>query len=111
MRDFSLDHDWLSINTATLRRQRGAEVPLDRIIDQCAQHGVRAISPWRDQVEAVALELGHQRLLLLHQQYLPVVDDADAVGDLLSLLDVMRRQDDGDAGGAQALDELPHVLA
>ena len=56
MRDFSLDHDWLSINTATLRRQRGAEVPLDRIIDQCAQHGVRAISPWRDQVEAVGLD-------------------------------------------------------
>lgn len=55
MRDFSKDHDWLSINTATVRKQLGAEVPLDRIIDQCAEHGIRAISPWRDQVAAVGL--------------------------------------------------------
>lgn len=56
MRDFSRDHDWLSINTATLRRQHGAEVPLDRIVDQCAAHGIRAISPWRDQVAAVGID-------------------------------------------------------
>jgi sugar phosphate isomerase/epimerase len=56
MRDFSRDHDWLSINTATIRKQRGAEVPLDRLIDQCAEHGIRAISPWRDQVAAVGLD-------------------------------------------------------
>ncbi|OUM02699.1 sugar phosphate isomerase/epimerase family protein [Variovorax sp. JS1663] len=55
MRDFSRDHDWLSINTATLRKQQGAEVPLDRLIDQCAAQGIRAISPWRDQVAAVGL--------------------------------------------------------
>ena len=56
MRDFSPNHDWLSINTATIRRQRGAEVPLDRIVDQCAERGIRAISPWRDQVAAVGLD-------------------------------------------------------
>jgi sugar phosphate isomerase/epimerase len=56
MRDFSQNHDWLSINTATVRKQSGAEVPLDRIIDQCAERGVRAISPWRDQVAAVGLD-------------------------------------------------------
>ncbi|QBK06580.1 sugar phosphate isomerase/epimerase [Hylemonella gracilis] len=56
MRDFSQDHRWLSINTATLRRQQGAEVPLDLIIDQCAARGVRAISPWRDQVAAVGID-------------------------------------------------------
>ena len=56
MRDFSQDHDWLSINTATVRKQLGAEVPLDRIIDQCAERGIRAISPWRDQVAAVGLD-------------------------------------------------------
>ena len=56
MRDFSQDHDWLSINTATIRKQLGAEVPLDRIIDQCAERGIRAISPWRDQVAAVGLD-------------------------------------------------------
>ena len=56
MRDFSQNHDWLSINTATVRKQSGAEVPLDRIIDQCAELGIRAISPWRDQVAAVGLD-------------------------------------------------------
>ena len=56
MRDFSKDHDWLSINTATVRKQSGAEVPLDLIIDQCAERGIRAISPWRDQVAAVGLD-------------------------------------------------------
>ncbi|MFC5605541.1 sugar phosphate isomerase/epimerase family protein [Variovorax soli] len=56
MRDFSQDHRWLSINTATVRKQSGAEVPLDRIIDQCAQRGIRAISPWRDQVAAVGID-------------------------------------------------------
>ena len=52
MRDFSADHRWLSINTATLR---GAG-SLDRILDACARHGIRAISPWRDQVAAIGLE-------------------------------------------------------
>ncbi len=56
MRDFSRNHDQLSINTATVRKQNGAEVPLDRIVDQCAAHGIRAISPWRDQVAAVGLD-------------------------------------------------------
>lgn len=55
MRDFSQDHRWLSINTATVRKQHGAEVPLSRIIDQCAERGIRAISPWRDQVAAIGL--------------------------------------------------------
>ncbi|CAN5895241.1 sugar phosphate isomerase/epimerase [soil metagenome] len=56
MREFSQNHDWLSINTATLRKQHGVEVPLDRIVDQCAERGIRAISPWRDQVAAVGID-------------------------------------------------------
>ena len=52
MRNFSADHRWLSINTATLR---GAG-PLDAIIEACARNGIRAISPWRDQVAAIGLE-------------------------------------------------------
>jgi sugar phosphate isomerase/epimerase len=51
MRDFSADHRWLSINTATLR---GAG-PLDVIVDACARHHIRAISPWRDQVAGIGL--------------------------------------------------------
>ena len=52
MRDFSNDHRWLSINTATVR----AQWPLDRIITECAARQIRAISPWRDQVAAVGID-------------------------------------------------------
>jgi len=52
MRDFSADHDWLSLNTATVRKQW----ELDQIIDECAKKGIRAISPWRDQVAAIGLK-------------------------------------------------------
>ena len=55
MRDFSNDHRWLSINTATIRRSNGAELPLPAIIEACARRGIRAISPWRDQVAAAGL--------------------------------------------------------
>jgi sugar phosphate isomerase/epimerase len=52
MRDFSQDHRWLSINTATVRRQGD----LLTIIEACARHQIRAISPWRDQVASVGLK-------------------------------------------------------
>ena len=52
MRDFSKDHRWLSINTATVRKQ-GDFVA---IVDACARLGIRAVSPWRDQVAHVGLE-------------------------------------------------------
>ena len=57
MRNFSQDHRWLSINTATVRKSRGAEQPLTAILDACAARGIRAISPWRDQVAAAGLPL------------------------------------------------------
>jgi sugar phosphate isomerase/epimerase len=56
MRDFSQDHRWLSINTATVRKSRGQDLPLTDILDACARHGIRAISPWRDQVAAAGLK-------------------------------------------------------
>ncbi len=62
MRDFSQDHRWLSINTATVRKQQGVEVPLARIIDQCAERGISAISPWRDQVAAAGLDATARQL-------------------------------------------------
>ncbi len=52
MRDLSKDHELLSLNTATVRKQWR----LDRIIDECARRGIRSISPWRDQVADVGLE-------------------------------------------------------
>lgn len=52
MRDFSSDHRWLSLNTATVRKQGD----LVQIIDACAKHGIRAIDPWRDQVASVGLD-------------------------------------------------------
>ena len=55
MRDFSADHRWLSVNTATVRRSRGVDLPLPDIIEACARRGIRAISPWRDQVAAAGL--------------------------------------------------------
>ena len=51
MRDFSGDHRWLSLNTATVRKQGD----LLQIIEACARHGIRAIDPWRDQVAAVGI--------------------------------------------------------
>ncbi|MDR2789233.1 MAG: sugar phosphate isomerase/epimerase [Candidatus Accumulibacter sp.] len=52
MRDFSANHEALSINTATVRKQW----PLDEIIEACARRGIRAISPWRDQVANVGMK-------------------------------------------------------
>ena len=52
MRDFSADHRWLSLNTATVRKQGD----LTEIIEACVRHGIRAIDPWRDQVAAVGLD-------------------------------------------------------
>jgi sugar phosphate isomerase/epimerase len=52
MRDFSGGHRWLSINTATVRKQG----TLLEIIEACARHEIRAISPWRDQVAAAGLD-------------------------------------------------------
>jgi sugar phosphate isomerase/epimerase len=52
MRDFSADHRWLSLNTATVRKQGD----LLQIVDACARHGIRAVDPWRDQVATVGLD-------------------------------------------------------
>ncbi len=55
MRDFSTGHEWLSINTATVRKSAGTDLPLADIIEACVARGIRAISPWRDQVQAAGL--------------------------------------------------------
>jgi sugar phosphate isomerase/epimerase len=65
MRDFTPDHRWLSINTATVRRQEGRDWPLPEILDACARHGIRAVSPWRDQVAQAGLA-ATARILAAH---------------------------------------------
>ncbi len=52
MRDFSGDHRWLSLNTATVRKQGD----LVQIVEACARHGIPAIDPWRDQVASIGLD-------------------------------------------------------
>jgi sugar phosphate isomerase/epimerase len=42
----------LSLNTATVRKQWN----LAQIIDGCARHGIRGISPWRDQIAGLGLK-------------------------------------------------------
>jgi sugar phosphate isomerase/epimerase len=56
MRNFSQDHRWLSINTATIRKSRGVDLPLPEIIEACVRRDIRAIAPWRDQVQAAGLD-------------------------------------------------------
>ena len=56
MRDFSKNHEWLSINTATVRKSQGKDLPLTDIIEACVSRDIKAISPWRDQVAAVGLK-------------------------------------------------------
>jgi sugar phosphate isomerase/epimerase len=48
----------LSINTATLRAQWG----LAEIVDALVRHGIRGISPWRDQVAKLGLEESAHRI-------------------------------------------------
>src|SRR5918911_4900884 len=52
MRDLARDHSLLSLNTATVRKQGD----LLAIVETCARHGVRAVSPWRDQIATVGLD-------------------------------------------------------
>lgn len=51
MRDLASRPELLSLNTATVRQRWN----LPQIIDGCARHGIRAISPWRDQVADMGL--------------------------------------------------------
>lgn len=52
------DPGLLSINTATVRQQW----TLDKIIDGCARHDIRGISPWRDQTQALGLKETARRI-------------------------------------------------
>ena len=49
MRDLSRDNRFLSINTATLRRER----PLGEVVAALAKAGIPGIGPWREQIQAI----------------------------------------------------------
>jgi len=52
------DEGLLSLNTATVR----AQWDLPSIVDGCARHGIRGISPWRDQVAKAGLKESAARI-------------------------------------------------
>jgi sugar phosphate isomerase/epimerase len=58
LRDLSNDTVLLSLNTATVREQW----TLEQMIDGCVRHGIGAIAPWRDQVEACGLDEAARRI-------------------------------------------------
>ncbi|MDH5708543.1 MAG: sugar phosphate isomerase/epimerase, partial [Hylemonella sp.] len=104
MRDFSSSHEWLSINTATVRKQW----PLDRIIDECARREIRALSPWRDQVAAVGLpaiarQLRDNNIVLSGYCRGGFFPAADASGLQLALDDNRRAVDEACTLGAPCL--------
>lgn len=116
LRSFEASHQWLSINTATVRRQWS----LDRIIDECARREIRAISPWRDQVAAVGMEATARQLRAHGMQlsgycrggFFPA---ADAAGLRAALDDNRRAIDEARTLGAPCLvlvvGSLPGALA
>jgi sugar phosphate isomerase/epimerase len=108
MRDFSQDHAQLSINTATVRKSRGADLPLAQIIEACVERGIRAISPWRDQVAAAGLP-AIARLVRQHGLQLSgycrggMFPAADAAGLKAARDDNRRAVDEASELGAQCL--------
>ena len=104
MRDFSAGVEWLSINTATVRKQWR----LDRIVDECARRGIRAISPWRDQVAVVGLDAIERQLKAMgiglsgycRGGFFPA---ADAAGLATALADNRRAVDEACTLGAPCL--------
>jgi|JI10StandDraft_1071094.scaffolds.fasta_scaffold235808_2 sugar phosphate isomerase/epimerase len=108
MRDFSPDHRWLSINTGTVRKSRGVDLPLPDIIEACVRRGIRAISPWRDQVAAAGLP-AISKLVKTHGLELSgycrggMFPAADAAGLKAALEDNRRAVDEARELNAQCL--------
>jgi sugar phosphate isomerase/epimerase len=120
MRDFTQDHHWLSLNTATVRQSSGKDWPLDQIIHACAAQHIRAISPWRDQVAAVGIDniaalLRSTGITLSGYCRGGFYPAADAVGRQAALQDTIRAIDEAKLLGAPCLvlvvGALPGALA
>ncbi len=94
----------LSLNTATVREQWN----LRQMIEACARHGIRGISPWRDKLD----ELGAQEAARLIRQHELTVTGlcrggmfpaADAAGRQAAIDDNRRAIDDAATIGARCL--------
>jgi sugar phosphate isomerase/epimerase len=104
MRDLSRDNRFLSINTATLRRER----PLAEVVPALAAAGIPGIGPWREQIQAAGIEAAAR----LFGDYGLVVSGVSRAGvftakgraGIQEILDDNRRAVDEAAGiGAQCL--------
>ena len=94
----------LSLNTATVREQWN----LAQMIEACARHGIRGISPWRDKLD----ELGAARAAAMIRAHGLVVSGlcrggmfpaADAAGRRAAIDDNRRALDDAATIGARCL--------
>ncbi|MEK9724152.1 MAG: sugar phosphate isomerase/epimerase family protein [Rhodospirillaceae bacterium] len=104
MRDLSNDTALLSLNTATVREQWD----LAQIVDGCLRHGIRGISPWRNQVAKIGLDEAATRIKdagltvtgLCRGGMFPA---ADAAGRAAALDDNRRAVDEAVTLGAHCL--------
>jgi len=116
MRDLTSDLRYLSINTATLRKQ----LALPAIIEACVARGIGAICPWRDQVHAtglprVARQIEHSGLAVSGYCRGGFFPAADAAGLRTALEDNRKAVDEARALRAACLvlvvGSLPGALA
>ncbi len=94
----------LSLNTATVREQWN----LAQMIDACARHGIRGISPWRDKLAELGVDEAARRIRanglsvsgLCRGGMFPA---ADAAGRRAAVEDNLRAIDDAATLGARCL--------
>ncbi len=104
MRDLAAHPELLSLNTATVRERWN----LEEIIEGCARHGIRAISPWRDQVAKIGLAKA-EKLIRTHGMRLSgycrggMFPYADAAGRERARDDNRRALDEALTLGAECL--------
>jgi sugar phosphate isomerase/epimerase len=94
----------LSLNTATTRKQWR----LAQAIEGCTRHGIRGISPWRDQlhemgIQAAAKAVRNHGLTVTGLCRGGMFPAADAAGRKAAIEDNLRAVDEAQALGAQCL--------
>src|SRR5690606_16580743 len=98
------DAEHLSLNTATVREQWN----LGQMIDGCARHGIRGISPWRDKLDELGAAEAARRIRAngLHVSGLcrgGMFPAGDAAGRRAAIDDNLRAIDDAATIGARCL--------